>query len=160
MKSPVAPAAGFAESSDDGTGGRGQPVFMGVYSGIRPGRGLRFSAPPAAQNRLAGRWIVSVGGNLGLGVSGIRNLPGRAAAGVHRRSCGRRIFVGMDSGMPAASGFWMVLEGILACRGYLFPAFQKIIPFFKNFVCIWGKMGYNKVEKSSAAPAKNRRCFP
>jgi hypothetical protein len=44
----------------------------------------------------------------------------------------------------ADAGFWGILEVYRSGFGSFSVSLEKIFVFFKNFVCICGKMGYNR----------------
>lgn len=55
---------------------------------------------------------------------------------------------------PVFSGFWKFVRSLLGFA--LIPA-KKNFKICKNFICICGKMGYNKMELSSGKTAKTKR---
>ena len=52
----------------------------------------------------------------------------------------------MGRRVAAQTHFWRVLEAHRQDNEDFVLSFEKNFGFFKNNVCIWGKMGYNKVE--------------
>ena len=65
--------------------------------------------------------------------------------------------MGVDRRAAAAAGVPRDLEGNWKIVGRAHLAREKNFAIRENFVCIWGKMGYNKVEKSSALSTYIRR---
>ena len=78
------------------------------------------------------------------------DLPGRPAAWLYRRPVSWYLFLGTDRGEVAAAGLFRFLERNLEDIGQPPLAspenFQKNCPIYKIFICIFGKMGYNKME--------------
>ena len=87
-------------------------------------------------------------------------LPGRHPDGVSDRHAFRNFALGKNLRIPAPSGLRPVLE----IFGGGFPDFsasvEKNFGFCKNFVCIWGKMGYNKVYENLQISSKAEKGIP
>lgn len=139
-------AAGSAGCLDDGpcTG----PAAAGA--GLPPGGGagacVWLSAAPASPAHGAERWNFSLGGGLGMAVPGPRRVPGRFAAGAFGGAGCRGRGLGNDGGKAFAPSVSFILALCSPHQGANFNALQKNFAFLENFVCIWTKMGYNKVE--------------
>jgi len=110
------------------------------------GNAVRLSASAAAQTYGAERPAVFGGRGLGLAVSGLCGLWGGPAAGVFGGTsdgCGGG---GHDRRQAFQACICLVLAGCQQIHRPSAAPWKKIFAFFKNFICIWGKMGYNMVE--------------
>ena len=66
--------------------------------------------------------------------------------GVFFRVCAGGICLGTDGRDGTAAGISLVLANIGTVLAHNADSRQNFFPKNKNFVCIWGKMGYNKME--------------
>ena len=92
-----------------------------------------------------------------MAVSGLCGMRGGFASGVLGGFGHGRIGLGNDGGTADKPHFFPVLEGSGLDKGAVCAAGKKIFAFFENFICIWGKMGYNMEEWLSNASAAGRR---
>jgi len=81
-----------------------------------------------------------------MGLSCLCHLPGRFPSGVFAWNADGWSSLGNNPGKGAAAVFFGILEeyGEIADRGA--ASFEKNFKNCKKYVCIWGKMGYNKME--------------
>ena len=151
---------GEAGSDDcwDDPHGHGAGLFrLGLC--LRPGAGavLRLSPAPAAQAHRGRGPAVSAGPvpeGGGAHVWGLRRgpaarLPGGAVSGDLELRPDRRA-------APQAP-FCRILENSGAAEAALGPASEKNFPNRKKYVCIWGKMGYNRTEVYPSRQTHSRR---
>ena len=73
-------------------------------------------------------------------------VPGRPADGIHSGHGRRRYWLGGYRRTVAQAPFFLILEEFAKDLGLFVPSWKKILPFCEKYVCIWGKMGYNKVD--------------
>ncbi len=104
------------------------------------------SASAAAQAYGAERPAVFDGCSLGLAVSWICGLWGGPTAGVFSGTADGRGGDGHDRWQVPEARFYLVLAGCQSGNPPAIAPRKKIFAFFKNFICIWGKMGYNMGE--------------
>ena len=123
------------------------------------GAGLRLSPSPPVPAAPDGGCFVRGGDGLVLALAGVPDLPGRSADRVFWRTPGGLCTLGQNGRQASGGAF----QGILEDYGRHFPSYipadEKNFTFYKNFVCIWGKMGYNKMELPSTS-AEIRRYIP
>ena len=83
-------------------------------------------------------------------VSGLRDMPRRYSAGVYCGTVSGGICLGCECGSMAAFHIFPVLEGdrnaVFLAAASVSENFEKNTKFYKNFICILEKMGYNKME--------------
>ncbi|MDO5545901.1 MAG: hypothetical protein Q4F81_08785 [Eubacteriales bacterium] len=65
--------------------------------------------------------------------------------------------MGMHRRTPPAARFYTILEGFGKAMGADAAANEKIFRFFKIFICICGKMGYNRRKASETQRAQAQR---
>jgi len=53
--------------------------------------------------------------------------------------------MGTEYRKASPAGFFRILESKPQNLGYFMASFQKNFKNDKNFVCIWAKMGYNRM---------------
>lgn len=164
MKNPVKAAAGCAASSDDPPGSCRFPPGnrLRAWDPRRPC--VRFSAASAPQGiGFCGHCFCPVF-LFPLAVSGVCCLRRRPAVGILGRRIGKRFPVGKHCRTASPAG----IPGILAV---LFPYFRlsRITPeeifsknlyFLQKTICIWTKIGYNRMEYVSACRTEQRRTPP
>ena len=73
------------------------------------------------------------------------SLPGRHPDGLPAGDGRRDFAVGVQRWPVAPAGIFRLLAFLWDTDGHLSHSLEKIFGIYKNFVCIWGKMGYNKV---------------
>ena len=154
------PAAGSTGSLDDPA----RPGAADLRDGfsVRCGSGdlLRLSGRSPAEKLHCGRPGVS-------GRSGL--VPGAAGLPPVRRGPAARLSGGAGSGLlhgpqnagkPSGPIFWNILAYF--GRELWIPAVpaEKNFQIRKKYVCIWGKMGYNKMECPGACQAQSWRWNP
>lgn len=144
-----------------GGGSFGDPGGGRLAAVLQPGAGgaagavLRIPPASAAPAHPAGRRAVSPGHGLGLDLSGLRHLPGGSPNGVQSGAAGGADSLGGQRREAGAAGIFPVLEGNGQNLEAVFPSNEKFLENFKKSICIWGKMGYNKMEspwEESAIP--------
>ena len=156
---PGLAAAGGTGSSDD-PGDCRLPSAVQLSAGRGAGAVLWIPSAPAPTAAGTGGRAVSAGGRLGLALSELWDLRRGSAAGIFSWAFGRRTSLGTHRREGSAPGFFRILGRPGKGRASRGPAFKKIFAFCKNFVCIWGKMGYNKVESLLAPTAKEFKRDP
>ena len=145
MKNPGLPA-GSASCSDD-SAGTGSPLFWNcLCTGCGTGHDLRLSAPAAAQIYSPGGHSFCVGSLPDVAGAGVSDLRRGFAAGLCRRSGGRGISVGKDRRQGLTASMYVFWENSGRFLENNMDAPEKIFKKSENFVCICGKMGYNKME--------------
>ena len=152
-------AAGGTGSSDD-PGDCRLPPAVQLSAGRSPGAVLRSFAASAPASAGTGGRVVPAWGGMGLDLSELRNLRRRSAAGIFSWPFAWGASLGTHRRKGTAAGFCRNMEGSGKGRAACGPSFKKIFAFCKNFVCICGKMGYNKVESSLAPTAKEFKSNP
>ena len=107
-----------------------------------------------------GRSSVFPGSGVGLGLPQLFGLPGRHPAGVPAGAGRRPSALGKNCGAVAPAGFFRILESL--CRSFSgFPvSLEKNFGNCENFVCICGKMGYNKVYQNFRITEKAEKGIP
>ena len=146
MSSPVPEAAGSTGCWDEISGTGGLPVCNGLSGGGGIGIGLWFSAPPGAKTWVLERPALCDGGLLGMAVLGIRHLPGGlSGAGTFGDVSGRSALGTYGWKAPEAD-FLVFLENSWKIVPLSAVALEKNLENHENFVCICGKMGYNRME--------------
>ena len=81
-----------------------------------------------------------------MAATGFWSLRRGSAAGIYGRAVCRRDPLGEDSGKMAASAVLRILENCGENVGAFPASGEKNFEKSENFVCICGKMGYNKME--------------
>lgn len=137
------------------------PAVSGQHSaGGGAGGTLRGAAAPAPPVGAAGGRAVHAGSGVGLGGVQLRLLRRGYPGGVSVRNGCRCRRLGRDVRDVAAPPFSHDLAGAGSRHRADAAARQKNFSFCKNFVCIWGKMGYNKVAGISQTRIPFRRKHP
>ena len=157
MRNPGRPPDGSAVCSDDRPHAGSAPLSVLLSAGGGAGGVLRIPAPPASATHLRLGRAVFVGGRLGLAAHELSRVQRRPAAGVFRRAAGRGDRLGSGVRRPDRARFFRILEIREVAPGLCPYARKKIFKICENFICICGKMGYNKVESSSGKTAKTKR---
>ena len=156
-KNSVPADPGWAVYSDDRPRDRRGPDRLGISAGRRAGRHLRF--PPASAAKISPysgsdlcfrRTVDSVG-------SGLRNLQGGFPFSLRSRIFVRCRVMGSYRGTSPAAGIFRFLGHIEPLYASFPDSAEKNIDFNKKNVCICGKMGYNRMDLSSAYDASIRR---
>ena len=152
------------QGSGSGYGGKSCPrrLAAGMQSaaGLLPGPFLRISEPPREPAPASGRWDLLPGGILGLAFYQFCHLPGgypgdlSSGNGLRNFALGenRRDLVTTDI-FPNLAHFW-------DCFPFSPVSLEKNFGNCKNFVCIWGKMGYNKVYENLEFRSKAEKGNP
>ena len=158
MKSPGRAASGSGCGADPGGGC--PPAADRHSAGLRFGPGLRIS--PAAGQAAPGalRCTVFPGSGVGLAVPQLRHLPGRYPDGVPFWHDLRHFPLGENRRPVAAACIFRILEDSGAAFPAFLASFEKIFGFYKNFVCIWGKMGYNSMYQNFKLTQKAEKGIP
>ena len=73
------------------------------------------------------------------------------------RVCRGDLRLGYSAGLLAGGIVWDLVFGGLIAPGLCSHSRKKFFKICKNFICICGKMGYNKMESSSGKTAKTKR---
>ena len=151
-------AAGSADCLDESPGTGAPALRGGLPAGGGAGVVVWLPAAPAPKAHHPERPAFPPWPGLGLAVSGFPSLrrgpkgrllrgPGGGLAGLH-----------YDGWPVAGSHIFLFLEGCgMERRAFDLPC-KKIFAIFENFICIWTKMGYNRVEQLSNASTAGRRC--
>ena len=145
-RSPGRGAAGCAACWVDGSGH--SPDIFGAEHPGRGGAGADIQFPAASAPKAYGRCgqPVSGGGAVGLCLDKLRRLRRGHPAGESHGAASGRDCRRADPGAAFWSGFSVFLAGAgVALEDNPNPR-KKIFAICENFVCIWGKMGYNKME--------------
>ena len=158
MRNPGKAASGSGSGDDPGSGC--PPVADRHPAGLPDGAGLRFSPAPGTAAPVALRPAVFPGSRMDLAVSQLCRLPGRHPHGLLIRHDVRRFSLGKDRGAVSDTGIFRILED----SGAAFPdfpvSFEKNFGICKNFVCIWGKMGYNSMYQNFELTKKAEKGIP
>ena len=85
------------------------------------------------------------GGGLGVGLHLLCRLPGRYPDGLLAGHGSRYFAVGGYRRAVAPAGIFRILGFLRGSAWYFADSLEKNFGNCKNFVCIWGKMGYNRV---------------
>ena len=142
MKRPGNPAGG---GSSDDPGGVLLPADLGVGAGRAAGAVLRIFAAFGETEQLSPGRFVFVGCRMDDGLVWILYLPGGSAHWVSFWNVGRGNRMGGYFRQVAAAAFRVLLERSGKSRTLFVPSTKKILGFCEKCICIWGKMGYNKV---------------
>ena len=143
MKSPEKRGSGSDCGGD--TGGGSLAAGLRISSGLLPGDLLWISASAGDKTPAPGGYDLFPGGGVGLAFYQLRYLPGGYPAGLSAGDGLRNPALGENLWQVAATD---IFHNLGLFRGS-FPvcpvSFEKNFGICKNFVCICGKMGYNKV---------------
>ena len=90
----------------------------------------------------------------------LRPLPGGYPAGLSAGYGLWNFSLGENCGHLVATDIFPDLEGFGDSFPFCPVSFEKNFGNCKNFVCIWGKMGYNKVYKNFQISAKAEKGIP
>ena len=158
MKSPE------KQGSGSGYGGKSGHRYLAAVlqraSGLLPGDFLRISAALGCPTPASGRRDFFSGSNLDLDLYLLCRLPGRHPDRVSSGYVFRNVTLGKNRGSLAAADIFHN-QGLL---GDTFPvcpvSSEKNFGNCKNFVCIWGKMGYNKVYENLEITSKAEKGNP
>ena len=153
MKSPGRAAGGDC-SVDPGSGGLPHGLRPGAGSGT--GANLRLSASLAPPAYPAERRHFSRGHDLGVGLPVLRHLRRGYPGGLRHRPSGRGNWVGCHGRTAPAAHFFTVLENFGQAKQARAGASEKIFRFFEIFICICGKMGYNRQKATCTARQAQR----
>lgn len=156
MRNPELPAPGWGGCWDD------RPGSCCPAPGDQPAGGLHggtvvWDSPPPGQAYTAPGHALRGRGLAGVAVSGVFCLSGGLEGRVSAGTAGGLRRLGSDRWQMAAACFSGDMEHFGSRSGNFPVAFEKIFVFSENFVCICEKMGYNKMELSSANAAEIRR---
>jgi len=132
-----------------------QPAAGGL-SGHR----LRISPASGTAAQNTGRLAFPAGGGMDLDLYLFRPLPGRYPAGVSAGDADRNTALGKDRGKVASALFCRRLEFFSPAFPSFSGSLQKNFVFCKNFVCICGKMGYNRVYENLKITKKAEKGYP
>ena len=158
MKNPGKRGSGSGCGGDAGPWGLA--AGLQCTSGLPAGHFLWISPAPGGPAPASGGRDLFSGGVLGLAPYQLCCLPGRYPSGVADWYGVRNFALGRNLRPVAATDIFHNL-GLL---GAVFPvcpvSFEKNFGNCKNFVCIWGKMGYNKVYKNFQISAKAEKGIP
>ena len=157
MRNPGRPPDGSAVCSDDRPRAGSAPLSVLLSAGGGAGGVLRIPAPPAPTAYICRGRAVFVGGRLGLAAHELSRVQRRPAAGVFRRTAGRGDRLGSGVRRPDCACFFRILEIREVAPRLCSHSRKKFFKICKNFICICGKMGYNKMESSSGKTAKTKR---
>ena len=158
MKNPekMVSGGGYGGKSGHRDLAAGLQCAPGLLSGdlLRISAAIGYPAPASG-----GRDFFS-GSNLGLDLYLLCRLSGRHPDRVSSGYAFRNVTLGENRGSLAAADIFHNL-GLL---GDTFPvcpvSFEKNFGNCKNFVCIWGKMGYNKVYENLEITSKAEKGNP
>ena len=150
MRRNGAGTAGPGGCWDDGPDGGCPAVCRGLSGRLRAGRDLRVSGPAAEETGLARGSDFSGGSYVVLGVSELCGVRRRYPGRVVRRSGSGGGDPPLGCGLPASGGLCGVLGRDRHAFGTYFwffaKKYEKNMEFTKKIICIWKKIGYNKVE--------------
>ena len=152
------------QGSGSGYGGKSGHRYLAAglqhASGLLSGDLLRISAALGYPAPASGGRTFRSGSNLGLDLYLLCRLSGRHPDRVSYGYDFRYFALGENRGNLAAADIFHNL-GLL---GDSFPdcpvSFEKNFGNCKNFVCIWGKMGYNKVYENLEITSKAEKGNP
>ena len=153
MKSPGRAAGGDC-SVDPGSGGL--PHGLRPDAGSGAGANLRLSAAPAPPAYPAERRHFSRGHYLGVDLPVLRHLRRGHPGGLCLRTFGWGNRLGVHRRTASAPCFCTVLEDFGQITEAAPAAVEKIFPIFKIFICICGKMGYNRQKATCTARQAQR----
>ncbi len=158
MKSPGKAASGSGFGGD--TGGQRLPIADLHPSGLCAGNRLRHS--PAADAAAPGslRFLVFPDGGVDLAVSQLRRLPGGYPNHLFIRHEFRNYSLGEFFRAVAEAGIFRILEDSWEAFPFFPVSFEKNFGICKNFVCIWGKMGYNSMYQNFELTTKAEKGIP
>ena len=146
MKNPGRQAGGCTACLDDSPVLGGPALRHSLLAGLRFGNVVWFFAPPASPaDRTCGHAVCG-GYIFGLARTGIRCLPGGFAAELCRRPFAGWICLGKHHGKAAAAALFPVLAKPWKNMEFSCISYKNFFEKSKNFVCICGKMGYNRME--------------
>ena len=138
--------AGCGGCWDERAGAGGVAVCRSLSGGGGAGPGLRIFAAPAAKVQRSGGPAVPGGSLLGMALLGLRHLPGGLSGPRSAGSGPRGSRLGGHRGKTSAPRFSVFLENFWKTPPLRPVAPEKNIENHENFVCICGKMGYNRME--------------
>jgi hypothetical protein len=135
---------------DDDPGDRRRAMSPHLCAGTAVGAFLRFSASLSAALPHTGRPVFSADLSARPGVSEFWDLPRRPTAGIFAHNDIRRHFMGADRGPPFEKAIFLILganfPSFFLSRWFIEKIFPKNLVFYKKTICIWKKIGYNKME--------------
>ena len=147
-------AAGGDCSVDPGTGGLPHGLRSGAGGGV--GAAVRLSAASAPPAHDAFRQPFPRRHRLGVDLPVLRHLRRGYPGGLRHRPSGRGNWVGCHGRMAPAAYFFTVLEDFGQAKQARAGASEKIFRFFEIFICICGKMGYNRQKATCTARQAQR----
>ena len=142
MKSPGKAASGSGFGGD--TGRQRLPAAGECPAGRDSWDPLQLSASSGKTAQASDGSFLLRGGSLGLALPQLCRLPGRHSSDLSAGDGDGGSAVGGHRRSVAPAGFFHILA--VSCRSLAMDpvSMEKIFGFFKNFVCICGKMGYNR----------------
>ena len=158
MKNPGKRGSGSGCGGD--TGHWGLAAGMQCAPGLPAGYFLWISPASGCPAPASGGWDLFSGGVLGLALYQLCPLPGRHPSGVADWHAVRNFALGGNLRTVAAADIFHNLGLLWAVFPVCPVSFEKNFGFYKNFVCIWGKMGYNKVYENFQISAKAEKGIP
>ena len=136
--------------SGSGYGGKSCPGCLAAglqYSaGLLPGDFLWISEASGIPSPASGRWDFLPGSILGLDLYQLRRLPGGYPGDLSFGYDLRNFALGENRRYLVATDIFSNLAHFWDSFPFCPVSFEKNFGNCKNFVCIWGKMGYNKME--------------
>ena len=148
MRRPGNPVGGG--SSDDAGGGL-LPAGLGFGAGGIAGAVLWISSAFGELERFFTGRLLFAGRRMGGGLVWFFCLPGRSAGWVSFGNAGCRGRLGGHFRQVPATRVRSFLEGNGKTGGHRVSSAKIFSGFFEKSICIWGKMGYNKVDMFFAA---------
>lgn len=143
MKNPGKAASGSGSGGD--AGHRSLAFWLQPAAGCLPWDPVRLSAAFGNQTSHGCGCAVFSGGGVGLDLHLLLGLPGRHPTRLLIWHGCRNASVGKNLRAVVAAGIFRLLAVCHSAFPCLLVSMEKIFGICKNFVCICGKMGYNKV---------------
>ena len=158
MKSPEKAASGSGFGDDTGScrlAVLGQPAAGGL-----PGDLLRFSPSFGTQAQDPGRCGFLPDRGMGLALYLLRTLPWGHPDGISAGDGKRNFAVGRELRPLASAGIFRILGFCRDSDRYFADSLEKFLENCKNFVCICGKMGYNRMYENLQITEKAEEGIP
>ena len=143
MKNPEKAASG--SGSGDDTCRCCLAAWLQCGSGRLPEPVLRLSPAGGQKSPDSGRCDFFSGNGVGMDLALLCGVPGRYPDGVSSGHGNGFFALGAELRTVAPAGMDRILERIGLCFSVFSASLEKIFGNYKNFGCICGKMGYNKV---------------